>query len=50
MKQKNSDITITSHNFITMTQNSQLSDDKETLLTKLSIEDYNAFQILIKLE
>jgi hypothetical protein len=29
---------------------SKMNDDKKVLSTKLSIEDYNAFQILTKLE
>ena len=33
-----------------MTKRNQIIDDKQTLSTKLSIDDYNAFQILTKLE
>ena len=36
--------------FITKTKSKQINDDKQILSTKLSIDDYNAFLILTKIE
>src|SRR5215208_252987 len=50
MNHKNSDIIIINQKFITMTKSKQMNYDKQTLPTKLAIDDYNLFLILTKLE
>ena len=49
IKQTNLDIIIKTE-FVTMSKCNQMNGDKQILSTKLSIEDYNAFLILTKVE